>query len=457
MTVGPFYYGMSFTFMTDVTAAAFASIAIFGYIKGMSRRSLSWLFVGALVGVAATWARQTHLCVIVLPAIACAGIGWRQNRLTRAAIEILIAVGIPIASFIVFELGWIVPGNEGRVHIVDVDSYDLRWARTTILFAYGGGLLLGLVALPLLPLLLASGFTQQCKQNRRWVLVPALIVLSIWAGMFAASGGRAYLTQATGYIVYNAHLGPMLLGDQNDPGRWSDMGDVRWPVFVWQLLTVGAILTCTILAGHAGRTFHRLAQNWQSTDEDQDVDSRRSWILAGLLTCFAAAVTGLLLYVEMVYDRYWMLCYPMLFTWIGAVASSEPREASQLPKLALISACTIALLMFAMSFIFVHDFLAWNHTRYQQCEAWLADGLEPKDFDAGNGINGWYRTHEDIETHYREGDTTRFWRGLATHALAIGPREGWAVEKKLEWDSWAVGGTRYLFVLVRDASADSQE
>lgn len=473
MVVGPFYYGMSFTFMTDVTASAFACVAVLGYVKGIRKDSLAWLLLGAFGGSMAAWARQTHICVIMIPLVALCGQAWHSGRFVRSLKCLCVAVGVPTLSLIAFEMGFLVPSNENRLGIVDVDQHDWTWVRQTIMFAYGGGLLLGLVALPLSPMVFSSlrrdGLDQNNSVRTRWGIASAVLVLLFWGGVFVASTGRTHLTQSTGYILYNAHLGPILLGDQNDPGRWSDIGNVRWPPFVWQILTLGAIATLTLIAMRLGSECRSLwpailSSNPTNTNAkiDLNVGEQRSFDLCklGLLVCLASAVSGLLLYVEMVYDRYWILCYPMLFTWLGSemehdTANNEvakQTEHTKPPRASLPAYLTgaICIVFFAGSFVFVHDFLAWNHTRYAQVNEWLERGLEPKDFDAGNGINGWYRAQEDVETYPREGDSSHFWRGLATHALAIGKREGWTVKKKLTWNSWAAAKNVELLVLKKE-------
>ena len=447
MLVGPFYYGMSFTFMTDVTATVFAALGVFGYVRGIKRRSLGWLLLGALGASLAMWARQTHLCVVVIPAVAMTGLACRDRSLIKLPGPMAVACGIPAASLVLYQTGLVLPSDQGRVSIVDVDSYDSGWLRQLVLFTYAGGLLIGAVTLPLAPMVWSRLFSRQTP--RTWsVWLVGLLVLALWGGAYGVSLGRAYLTQATGYIVYNAHLGPILLGDQNDPDRWSDIGGVRWPAIVWQIVTVLAIASLVGLAATGTQALLAVLRRDPSENNDEDDAARSRWLVVGLLCCALSAAGGLLIYVEMVYDRYWMLLYPMVFVWLGSQVDPQGSHTKASRMVWGIS-CACALLMFAVSFAFVHDFLAWNHERRAQAEVWLDAGLEPKDFDAGNGINGWYRAHEDLETFARVGDETHFWRGLATHALAIGPRQGWRVVDRRPWRSWAVARDCELFVLER--------
>ncbi|MEM0924713.1 MAG: hypothetical protein AAGJ83_01625, partial [Planctomycetota bacterium] len=132
-----------------------------------------------------------------------------------------------------------------------------------------------------------------------------------------------------------------------------------------------------------------------------------------------------------------------LFALIGG---QTVRQRSSLQQTIV---AVFLILWLGTSVVLTHDFLAWNNARRFQVERWLEAGLEPQDFDAGNGINGWFRSGEDEQTFGREDDPTPFWRGLASQMLAIGPRDGWREVGRVNWDSWAAGGEKTLFVLER--------
>ena len=458
MLVGPYYFGMSFTFMTDVTAAAFVCLALLGYARGLIRDSLIWLAVGAFGAIMGVWARQTHLIVILVPLIAISveRISFRdfvkQENARRLALKLMVAVGIPILSYVVFEAGLLVPGNADRTPIVDVDDRDLQYLRQLILFGYGGGLLLGLVTVPLLPTMVVQVFRNQVGSRHRFATLISGLVLVMWSSVFVVSQGRAYVTQATGYILYNAHLGPILLGDQNEPGRWSDMGGIQWPSLIWQVITLLCIVSWATVCGQFARTVTPLFSKGESTELR---DARASAIVAfriGLTCCSLACGMALLVLVKMVYDRYWMLCYPMMFVLIGSIRISK----NSLNRRGTLFSIGLVVTWCVGSLIFVHDFLAWNDARKRQVDHWLERGLEAKQFDAGNGVNGWLRSAEDDQTHGRPGDRTPFWRGHATEALAIGPRSGWEVSQRIPWRSWAVMRESEILVLRKDLARQAE-
>ena len=84
--VGPFFYGMSFTFMTDVTADGLCGARrVYGYTRGLMRavlwRGWSWERIGASL---AMWAQtNSSLCVIVIPAVARGGDGLARSIIPR--------------------------------------------------------------------------------------------------------------------------------------------------------------------------------------------------------------------------------------------------------------------------------------------------------------------------------------------------------------------------------------
>ena len=445
LVVGPYYYGMSFTFMTDVTAAALVAISSAAYFMGLKKQSNIWLLSGALGATAALWTRQTHLVVIVFPLLVLTLQAKETNNWKKTSLAMILSCLLPILGYCVYELGWLLPGNDNRLPRVSVRQYNLAYMRHCLLYVYQASILTGFVTLPLMPLMLAAiRHTTPDLQTRvrRWIGALAIMVSLIFLAIFLAKGGRLYITQATGYILHNGHYGPILLADQHDPGRWADMGDVEWPVIFWQILTLGAIANLGLLAWWTALTV------WEWRTDLVDAGSRLvSCSAIGLIAIIPTAMLGLLLVIETLYDRYWMLFYPAIFLFLLT------RFASRIKSLPAWTWGTSAILlsgMFAMSFVFTHDFLAWNQARGKQVEKWLGAGLTPAEFDAGSGINGWYRSLEDPDTWPRPGDKTLYWRGLADVALSIGPREGWNKIDQLTWHSWAVGRQCKMYVIQRN-------
>jgi hypothetical protein len=102
-----------------------------------------------------------------------------------------------------------------------------------------------------------------------------------------------------------------------------------------------------------------------------------------------------------------------------------------------------------MSVVFTHDMLAWNNARWTWVNNRLDEGLKPHEIDGGRDVNAWLRMDEDVNTFARPGDTSRWWSGFATWAVASGPRPGWEIAERLPWPSWATGRTHELLVLKR--------
>ncbi len=333
-------------------------------------------------------------------------------------------------------MGWVVPGNQDRITIVHVRKYNLDWLRSVVLNVYAAGVLTGFILLPLLPQLISRmkrSASELSPKARRIATIVAFVAAGFLTSIFVITGCRTYITQATGYILHNGHYGPILLADQADPGRWSDMGGVEWPPLFWQILTVAAIGCVGVLSWMAVFTLLRPG------------DRTQLWCNAGLMAAVLASVVGLILVVETVYDRYWMLLYPFLFVWVGSLCGGKTA-----PTWTWAVSLLLLTGMFTMSFVMTHDFLAWNSARWEQVERWQEAGLRPEQFDAGNGINGWFRSAEDYATHPRPGDETIYWRGLATEALSIGPRDGWTVQRELQWHSWAVGKECHILLIRRE-------
>ena len=180
---------------------------------------------------------------------------------------------------------------------------------------------------------------------------------------------------------------------------------------------------------------------------EQCIRDRTLWRW-GIFLFGLAISMALLAVVENIVDRHWMVLFVPAVIWVATcdaffVVVRPGRVSAALMWIAAIS-------MIYISLAFTHDWLAFNDQRHQQMVAWLDEGLRPQDIDVGMDLNGWLRTTEDYASMQREGDDTRSWRGLATHALAHRPRQGWKVIGTRTWYSWAVEAEQILLILKKE-------
>ncbi len=438
----PLVFGHGFTFMTDGPAMAWATWALFLFDRGLRMSRMRWLWLGSILAGAAFWMRQTHVVVIGYP-IAVLSFSCFYQRDFKSWFSSVFACTLPaMASVLLFECGWIVFGDDSRVHTILTEELN-HWQ--LLINIYGLALLVGFLLLPVMPWL-AQDFRKHCKQwglkFNQWPATAVVTMLTSSALMvpLVLTQGRAVLTSATGTFIQNAHLGPIFLSDFEVPGRWSDMGDVVWPSWVWQSLSLLGILNIGLLSGR----FWTCIRSWWKPSEAQLSDASITFGLAAV----ACPILGVILSVRTgVLDRYWMLLVPIVFMMLAVMLAGSQIASRFVRRLCL----ALLIAQLAFSIVMVRDFLVWNQTRWIQFERWLADGYTPRDIDGGRDMNAWYRSAEDYETLPRPGDTSGWWSGHAKLAMSIGPRDGWTEISRLKWYSWATGAEHEILILQRNS------
>ncbi len=461
----PLCCGHGFTFMTDGPAMCWGVMAIYCFGRGLRRNTSMWFWFGSLSIGVAFWMRQTHVLLAGYP-LASLGVLCLVGKLNKTIFFHALATVVPAALAIgLFESGWIVIGDQARVHTVAPTQLDVRQTITNL---YGLCILLGFLLLPAFPMVLARLRRRRTvdSQSQKLPAQPTRFDWPIWmAGLatailmtpLVATQGRACLTSATGTFIQNAHLGPIFLSDFEQPERWGDMGGVTWPNGIWTLLTLAAILNCGALLAVCLQWVHR---NFGMTNIRQHHVGLTS--VCGLLFSALPIVVVILSVRTGVLDRYWMLLLPIVFAVIPEIIGDIRAPAATTTftsRLVRWSCVGLLVAQIVFSLVMVRDFLAWNQLRWQQVQSWLEEGLRPQDIDGGRDINAWYRSAEDPETMPRAGDNSQWWSGHAKVALSIGPRPGWQESGRLRWRAWMTAEEHEILLLrkVEKTNMDSVE
>ncbi len=242
---------------------------------------------------------------------------------------------------------------------------------------YGGVLTLGWFMLPWFVVAMQS-IVHDLQQRRVRLLSPASLIglglLFVGAIPWIATGGNACLTNSTGTFVQNAHFGPIFLSDMDEPGRWSQLGGVEWPLAFWKVLSLLAILTCAVVgyrsvADLSSRVSRRLGSDAIANDCNEDSLGRASGYVRahaiGLLAVVSAGALLLVFLIEPHLDRYWLFVLAaFLMAWM-CVLQAWTRKWSG-AAVAWAAACVV--LHLAMATVFAHDMLAWNDARWRYVE-----------------------------------------------------------------------------------------
>lgn len=467
LLLNPLYFGHAFTFMTDGPGAAWMAIAAFAAVRGLITCRHRWLLACALAVAWGFWMRQTNLAVLVAPLFGVTLLRWRRRSSLSYGRAVLVLSVLPLVAVLLFESGWIVDTDARRIEaFVEKDVTEGR-AKQTLIGAYGMGLILGFSVLPLLPLMWSAARQSLARVTSQtgWLrTAPSLVgggLTALAALPFVWTSGRACLTNATGMFLQNAHFGPVLLSDYDEPGRWGELGGVAWPLLVWQLLTVLALLSFGMLvwwfAWLVLRTFEafhvargadaRHPRSRQTSSEPADsASSTRLALACGFGAASVLAAGFYLLVIVPVVDRYWLI---LLAPLLGALALMAREAEWSMPPGVLVLAAAVLLVELVWNVVFVHDLLAWNQARWQQVEAWLADGRSPQEIDGGVEVNAWLRLAEDPNSLPRPGDRSKWWSGFATLSIAAGPRNGWEEVGRVPWRAWATAREHQLRILRR--------
>lgn len=466
----PLYFGHAFTFMTDGPATAWASIACCALLIGLIDSRYGWLAVASIAIAYGYWIRQTNLLICAIPVLALPillrrgeTLDFREQGMRPTAfspkrfVGWIACLGPALVSVILLESGYVIHPSSERIDDIAPDAMSLVRLKEMVIGAYGFCLLLGWLCIPLLPWLIgemrnasldcqnehvsSDGNARKLSHGQRtlsWAL--GIIVCIALFVPFAATSGRACITNATGAFIQNGHFGPIFLSDMDEPGRWSDLGGVSWPLWLWQFLTVLSIATCASLAWWSAWTVGQLFSDWRLGK----TSDKRVTVGFALLGTIIASYVLVLVFVQPLMDRYWMFLFPPTLLWLALLASVHRWKMN---GIRLAWACSWLVAMLGMSLVFTHDLLAWNNARWQFVNEQLSHGTLPHQLDAGRDVNAWLRMREDSDTSSRAGDNSKWWSGHATRCIAVGPRPGWKEVDHLPWASWATGRTHHLLVL----------
>ena len=466
----PLYFGHAFTFMTDGPAAAWAALGVTAGMWGVLNRNRRWLLVSSLAIGWGYWIRQTNGAIILAP-LAALWLGHRfstprcfgQSSRWWLAASLLVPAAVAVG---VFEWGGWLPGSVTRVEDV-APNFALDYWHKVAIGAYGWLLISGWFGLPWLIVFIAEarrGMGELSPKARLACNVGAVVVGVVVFCPLLATEGRACLTSATGNFIQNAHFGPIFTSDMDEPGRWGSLNGVVWPRWIWQTLSLLSLLTVMAMSwwgfwtiskawGYVSRRHERPAipgtNGSEFDDRPASANADEAMMAFGGFACVVVLAIGaaaIVLLIEPRMDRYGMFLLPMLSVWwiLLAVLGKWRLTTSS----ALWAAAWLAGNL-TMSVVFTHDMLAWNNARWSWVNSRLESGVEASQIDGGRDVNAWLRLDEDVNTFARPGDTSDWWSGFATWAIAVGPRPGWETAERLPWPSWATGQTHELLVLKR--------
>ena len=445
----PLYFGHAFTYMTDGPATAWSSIACAFLVFGIIKNDWRWLCVGSLAIGWGYWIRQTNGLLVLSPLIALSLHRWHKGYSSAPGLKQFAAVmaGSGLA-FLLLETGGVLSSSFGRISDI-APSRESGYAKQVVISAYGLLLLVGWYAIPWLPLLIREAIRAEKHLTsglRRICLGTTIFVLLVGFSPLVLTQGRACITNSTGAFIQNGHYGPIFLSDMDEPSRWGELDGVAWPLWVWTSLSIVALLSSSMVSWWVAWTgVHCWSRSKFAADS-------RLAAAFGLMVMTGMSAIAILLFVEPHMDRYWLFLFPGIVIWWLLIAA---KCEWKMPRFAVAWAALWMFFNGGISVVFTHDMLTWNDVRWQFVNTQLAAGVPAERMDAGRDVNAWLRLDEDVDSMPRLGDTSKWWSGEASIALAVGYRPGWHETDRLPWSAWATGRIHHLLVLERDDSNNS--
>lgn len=415
----PFYFLLSFSFMTDVPFFTWCVLSTLFYGKALRTGLLLPVLAGTSFALVATFSRQLGL---MLPL--SFGVAWllREKLSLRACLTAL-APAILTAALLLCYTRWLAATQEPMENFGSPDKLLKRvgspnfWAvsfeRIGILMAYLGAFLLPL-SLALLPSL-----RHLFSLLKKWWF---LLALSLLLCTFTAAWSRL----PWGNLLYNFGLGPKLLKD----GYFFLNLKPVLPIWGVNLLKItgfsAALLFLFLKNANPPRPF---LQNLR----------HQPFVVFACVNL--ALYLGFLLLDIYFFDRYFFQMLPFLLV----VVLSGRRFFLKKNRLQLALAALALLAIFSISA--THDYLAWNRTRWLALDFLQKEkNVSPSRIDGGFEFNGWHKPGE-LDYHSAK---SWWWVDRDDYAVTFGQLDGFSKEKGFPYLRWLPPGTDSIYILKRN-------
>jgi hypothetical protein len=365
LTFNPFYFCLSYTYMTEVPFLACIIGALYFYFRFYRTQGIKYLLLATVLALIATMIRQIGILIAISMILTTLLAG--KNKLKQIILQTFLAGFIVIFLFAFayyLKVNHLLPASYGSLSDL-IHSFTLAafirnlYFRGSILLFYSG-----LFLLPLVLYLLPSSY-KNVKPAFRWIAaaISALFAIPIIPNLKFILHGN---------IIHNLGLGPKLVKD----AYW---GFNRHPVLsqdimqvIYAVGTLGAVLLMYTLI--------LSLITWKGTLRSTPGGKIKIQILIMM-----GGYMGFLLLFNSFFDRYFLpviLFFALLLTTSGIKVYRWNLVVS-------------LLLFLCLSFFSVsatHDYLSFNRARWTGLRSLMAKGISPHQIDGGFEFNCWYET-----------------------------------------------------------------
>ena len=423
----PVFFGLAFTFMTDVPFAAFAVWGCVFAVRSLSRRAMADWAAAAAAFTAATLIRHIGVALAFGTSVALA---YDLSRVRHGSDTgptpvrhvsdreywTAAAVGlVPLAALIVYNAMLARIGTPALYHFRDVElaatlAHPLHAARLLQIRSLQAYVYLGLFLAPAL-----------CFVSSRLHRGLLMTLFVIPAAAFLIGRHRLPFVGTT---WHDLGLNPI-----NLPRRdlWPTM-----PAAIWYALTLIGI------AGGAS-ALSAIVDRLRTFDRSGDRGRAALLLCAAPLACYFIPSTLLSDFM----DRYLLAPLALALAMLaacGAVQSQSRRRA--------VAATVILGIAAAFDAAAMHDFLSYNRARWTAVRDLLASGMPAASIEGGTyEVNGWI--------NYRPGAVfargrDRWYDGSVdapSAVLSLGPLDGYRVTATYPFSRWIGAGAATVAVL----------
>jgi hypothetical protein len=426
LAFSPLYFGLSFTFMTEIPCLALCLWAALLYLRGLQDDKPGSLLAAAAVIAVAVLVRQN----VLLLAVAAAASAWLfpPGRLTRVAAAARCLL-LPLASVVAYYawlLNWQGAPAGAAIRLSDIASATPLRVIDVALRAW---LTLGLLAAPLL---IRSSLS---RDRLLRIGLPAGLLLTVAACLFASSTGAGF---ALPNLLHAGGTGALTLRDTLFLGMASPFDG---STAARTAISAASVLLATLL-------FVRLLPTRLSLREALDTPARCLLSLAAALL-----LGGSLLQADFYFDRYLLPALPFVLALLAmADNDSQRRTAATGLSLALLAAMTF------YSVAGSHDYMQWNRARHHLLGGLEARGVAATEIDGGVEYNGWHlaplkRSWPTIEeaTPGRSPEKKSWWWVEDDRwVLSFTALEGYRVADRRQWQRWLPPSAGEVLLLERE-------
>lgn len=414
----PFFFSLSFTFMTDVPFFTFCVLSTFFYGKSLRTGAISWVLAGTFFALAATFVRQLGLMLPV-----SFGVAWlfREGFRHKSWLVALTPAALALVLFFLYT-NWLEVtnglsegyGDVGRLfkRLGEPEFFGIAFYRTGILAVY-----LGAFSLPLSLALLPS-VNRKTGSMKNWTTALAVVLLLV-------TTLAAWEKLPWGNLLYNLGLGPKLLKDSY---FFLNIRPVL-PAWVVEFLKItgfgGALLLFILIKSNLPPMFLKNLR-------------KHPFVIFALANL--VLYVGFLMLDMHFFDRYFFQMLPFL------LVVALPPAGVFLKKRWLVAGATVLTFQAIFSLTATHDYLSWNRARWQALEFLEKEkNIPPNRIDGGFEYNGW---HKPGQRNY-ESAKSWWWVDRDDFVVAFGDLNGFSKEMGFPFVRWLPPGQDSIYILKR--------